>query len=83
MANFKFPKKVFIDINVDERALNYEDTSLLGEGIAYVLNGRKEWAELVNTLYDDETDWALGVYIINKLTYALEDTLHFQKIFAK
>lgn len=83
MAKFRFPKKVFIDIIVDERALNHDDKTVMGESIAYILGGRDEWCDIVNKLYDPELDAQTAEYFINKLANALEDTLKFQKIFAK
>lgn len=83
MANFRFPKKVFVEFNIDERALDHDDTSLLGESISYILGGRDVWSDLVVSLYDDETDAILGGHIISKLTNALDDALYFDKIFTK
>jgi hypothetical protein len=83
MARFSYQKKVWVDFDIDDRALNHDDKSVTGESIAYILGGYDEWCELVNKLYDPDLDAVTGEYIINKLTNALEDTLEFQKIFTK
>jgi hypothetical protein len=83
MAKFKFPKKVFVELLVEDRAIEYDDNSIVGESIAYILDGREVWKDLVLTLYEDDTDANQAEFIINKLHNALADTLYFQKIFTK
>lgn len=83
MANFRYQKKVWVDFDIDDRALNHDDKTVMGESIAYILGGRDEWCDIVNKLYDPELDAQTAEYFINKLANALEDTLEFQKIFAK
>ena len=48
MAKFKYLKKIWVDYEVDDRALDYDDKSLLGESISYILGGRENWYHKVS-----------------------------------
>lgn len=83
MANFKFPKQVVVELDIDSRYLDYDDNTMTGESVAYILGGREEWEELVLQLYEKETDAGHALEIVDRIKKAFEDTQYFQKIFAK
>ena len=85
MRKFKFKVKrlVYLEFEVDPQVLDYDDPSMIGESIAYILGGRETWKNMVLTLYGTNTDGDDAERIINNLNNALTDTLHFIKIFTK
>lgn len=83
MAKFRFYEKKEVVLEIDERALDYYNTSSLGEGISYLLEGRENWKKMVLALYDHHLDATLARNYVAVLMNALEDILYFEKIFTK
>lgn len=83
MAKFKFNKTVQVELSVNPLVLDYDDDSVMGESIAYILGGRDNWKNMALYLCEEGSDAKVAENYIRVLHNALDDTLHFQKIFAK
>jgi hypothetical protein len=83
MVKFKFNKLVQVELSVNPLVLDYDDDTMMGESIAYILGGRNNWKNIVLSLCEEDTDATVAENYIRVLHNALDDTLYFQKIFAK
>lgn len=78
-----FYKKVRVELEYDPRILDYDDESVIGQSIAYILGGRDHWKRIVFSLCDLTLDADTAKNYIEVLTNALEDSLFFEKMYTK